>query len=84
MKQDIDKLIEEVSNKYSYDTELQKTLKRIVPVMVKGKSEEVASLLYDTLKRTKIFIDEEIECYPGNEPNEAKTKENEVEEKELN
>lgn len=53
---DINQIIDSVSQKFGYSEELNKTLKRIVPYMVKGKSEEVKDMLFDTLNRVKIFV----------------------------
>ncbi len=53
---EIDKLIDDVSQKFGYEEELNSALKRIVPYMIDGKSEEVKSMLFDTLNRVKIFV----------------------------
>lgn len=52
----INEVVEKVSQKYGYDEELKDTLKRIIPSMIKGKSEEAVQTLYDTLDRVKIFV----------------------------
>lgn len=49
-------LIDSVSQKFGYDEELNTTLKRVIPCMVKGKNDEVKSMLFDTLNRVKIFV----------------------------
>lgn len=52
----INNIIDSVSEKFGYDEELNRTLKRIVPVMIEGKSKEITSMLFDTLNRVKIFV----------------------------
>ena len=54
--QDINQIIDNVSQKFGYSEELNKTLKRIVPYMVKDKSDEVKDMLFKTLNRVKIFV----------------------------
>jgi len=56
LNKDINKIIDNVSEKFSYDEELNSILKRIVPVMIEGKSEEISNMLFDTLNRVKIFV----------------------------
>lgn len=53
---DINELIDNVSEKYGYDEELNRMLKKVVPVMIDGKSEEIANMLFATLERVKIFV----------------------------
>lgn len=47
--------IDKVSKKYGYSPELIEALKRCVPAMIDGKSEEDINLLKDTLERVQIF-----------------------------
>jgi len=56
LNKDINELIDSVSEKFGYDEELNNILKRIVPVMIDGKSEEISNMLFDTLNRVKIFV----------------------------
>ena len=53
---EIDEIIDNVSQKFDYDEGLNSALKRIVPHMIEGKSDEVQSMLFDTLNRVKIFV----------------------------
>lgn len=54
--QNIEEYIDKISEKFGYDEELSNQLKRIVPVMIQDKSEDIQNLLYDTLDRVKIFV----------------------------
>ena len=56
----INKYIDEIAEKFDYDEELTCQLKRIVPAMLEDKSEEAQQLLFDTLRRVKIFVMEDI------------------------
>lgn len=56
MNRNINELIDSVSEKFGYDEELNRTLKRIVPVMIEGKSQEISNMLFDTLNRVRIFV----------------------------
>lgn len=47
--------IDRVGQKYGYDTELMNALKRCIPVMIEGKTEEDINLLMDTLERVQIY-----------------------------
>lgn len=64
---DFNSVISEVSKKYNYSEELSDALKRCIPAMVVGKSDEDIQLLMDTLDRVQIFTfdspptDEEID-----------------------
>lgn len=53
---EINEIIDSVSEKFGYDEELNFTLKRIVPFMLDGKSDELKNMLFDTLNRVKIFV----------------------------
>ena len=48
--------IDQIAEKFGYDEELVSQLKRVVPIMTEGKSEEVKNMLFDTLDRVKIFV----------------------------
>lgn len=52
----IETYIDQIAEKFGYDEELVSQLKRVVPVMTEGKSEEVKNMLFDTLNRVKIFV----------------------------
>ena len=47
--------IDKVGNKYGYNSELIDALKRCIPVMIQGKTEEDINLLMDTLERVQIY-----------------------------
>jgi len=53
---DIEAHIDKVADKFGYDDKLKQVLKRIVPIMIKGKDEEKQQMLADTLDRVKIFV----------------------------
>ena len=44
---DYDSLVNEVSNKYGYDEELQNALKLVLPLMIKSYGEECIGEIYD-------------------------------------
>ena len=48
--------LDQIAEKFGYDEELVSQLKRVVPIMTEGKSEEVKNMLFDTLNRVKIFV----------------------------
>ena len=48
--------IDQIAEKFDYDEELVSQLKRVVPIMTEGKSEEVKNMLFDALDRVKIFV----------------------------
>lgn len=52
----IEAYIDQIAEKFGYDEELVSQLKRVVPIMTEGKSEEVKNMLFDTLNRVKIFV----------------------------
>lgn len=52
----VDELIEKVSQKFEYNDELKTVLKKMIPSMTKGKSDESKQMLYDALERVKIFV----------------------------
>lgn len=54
--QNIEEYIDNIAEKFGYDEELSNQLKRIVPVMIQDKPEDIQNLLYDTLNRVKIFV----------------------------
>lgn len=59
----VNEFVERVSEKFGYEDELKDVLKRIIPSMIKGKSDEVNQMLYETFKNVKIFISD----YPIND-----------------
>ena len=52
----IEAYIDQIAEKFGYDEELVSQLKRVVPIMTEGKSEEVKNMLFDTLNSVKIFV----------------------------
>lgn len=55
----INESIDLVGKKYGYDDELISVLKRCIPAMAEGKSEEDVKLLMDTLDRVQIYTFEQ-------------------------
>lgn len=53
---DINSFIDEISAKFGYPEMLTNDLKRIVPLMIDGKSDDKRQMLFDTLSETKIFV----------------------------
>lgn len=51
--------IDRIGYKYGYDFELVDALKRCVPAMIQGKTEEDINLLMDTLERVQIYTFDE-------------------------
>ena len=56
---EIDNFIDEIGRKYRYNSELIEAIKRCVPAMIDGKTEEDINLLMDTLERVEIFTFED-------------------------
>ena len=51
--------IEQIAGKYGYPTDLNDALKRIIPAMTVGRSQDEIRLLMDTLERVEIFVFDE-------------------------
>jgi len=54
--ENIDVFIDSVSDKFGYSETLRNDLKRIVPIMLSGKSESKKQMLFDALSEVRIFV----------------------------
>lgn len=53
---EIEVFLDDVANKFGYSKTLTDDLKRIVPLMLKGKDETKKQMMLDTLSQVKIFV----------------------------
>lgn len=52
---DFNKYIDNAAKKYSYNKDIVSALKRCIPIMAKGKSEEIVQMIINTLDRVQII-----------------------------